>query len=542
MSKPSEPFTAFPFDYPGKSEVAKFLESNPWTKPFRHLTHVGHTGQKRGVLQNTQRYDPFVNEALRHFDNDLRKSLKGFTRTPGDETKLRQALDKYDRPSLSFDNIFHGNDKLRACYEQAYREVFNEFALDRKVVPKFPTAVDLVMDSSSGYPHFQKKSEIRDQILHEGRTWLHHAKSKDFHRLPLLPCSVGVRGALSPEDDPKTRLVWMYPAAVTVAEGVYAQPLIKAIYREKAHLLLVGEETRFRLSKFLSLINEDKHTYGVGLDFSAYDTFPCSDLSRDAFKIMKQNLAFGSYWDPENGTITAGSDDLRNFERVRSRAEHGYDNIMEYFIHTPLILPNGRVVRKHTGVPSGSHFTNLVDSIVNRLLQKTFGLYTGRSLRELRTNGDDSAFIVSDTYVKNILEDASEFFKVWRMTVKPEKSVVAGTPGEMHISGTTWEALRPTRSTKDWLMMALYPSTFVKDANMAFQRLLGIGIAGAFYDAKYCQFFQYFQTGYDCQHGPNLLSWKRLRWLEPVFGINDLPKIYKQKSSVTRIRTLLWAP
>lgn len=542
MSKTSEPFTAFQFDYPGKSDVVDHRKINPWAKPFRHMTVIGHKPYKRGVLTNTQRYDPFVNEALRHFDNDFRKSLKGFTRVPGDERKLRESLDKYDKPTRTFDNVFFKDDKLRASYQQAYAECFDEFALDSKVTPKFPTAVDLVMDSSSGYPHFVRKSEMKDQILHEGRTWLHHAKSKDFHRLPLLPCSVGVRGALSPEDDPKTRLVWMYPAAVTVAEGVYAQPLIEAMYKQKAKYFLTGVESRSRITRYLALLNEEKGQYGVGLDFSSFDCFPVVDLIYDAFKILKQNVNFGSYWDPDNDIVTAGTHDLRDWERVAKRAEHGYDNLVEYFVHTPIILPNGLVVRKHHGVPSGSHFTNLIDSIVNRLLQKTFGIYTERSIRNLATNGDDSAFIVSETYATNILEDAAHFYKRWSMTCKPEKCVKAGTPAEMHISGTKWLCSLPTRTTMEWFQMALYPSTFVKDANMAFQRLLGIGIAGAFYDATYCQFFTYFQTGYDCQHGPNLLSWKRLRWLEPVFGIEDLPKIYKQKRSVTKIRTILWAP
>lgn len=542
MSKTSEPFTAFSFDYPGKSDVINLTKTSPWTKPFRHMTNVGCIPYKRGVLANTQRYDPFINEALRHFDNDFRKSLKGYTRTPGDEFKLRESLDKYDAEPRTFANVFHDNPKLESAYDMAFRQVLREFKLDKKVVPKFPTAVDLVMDSSSGYPHFARKSDMKDQILHEGRTWLHHAKSKDFTRLPMLPCSVGVRGALSPEDDPKTRLVWMYPAAVTVAEGVYAQPLIKAIYEQKAKHLLVGVESRFRISKYLSLISEEKHRYGVGLDFSSFDTFPVVDLITDAFKILKQNIEFGSYWDPDNGVVTAGLDDKRNWERVANRAEHGYDNIVNYFIHTPLILPNGRVVRKHLGVPSGSHFTNLIDSIVNRLLQITFGIYTERSIRDLATNGDDSAFTVSDTHVTNILEDAARFFQLWWMKCKPEKCVVASSPEEMHISGTTWHRLNPTRTDVAWFQMALYPSTYVKDANMAFQRMLGIGIAGAFYSSKFCQFFEYFQTGFDCRHGPNLLSWKRLRWLEPVFGLNDLPKIYKKKTAVTKIRTLLWAP
>nr|UYL95500.1 MAG: RNA-dependent RNA polymerase [Bangxi Parti tick virus 1] len=522
------------------SDVVDSEAVSPWDKPFRHMTELGRYPIQRGIMRNTQTKDPFVKQALKSFDQDFYVKLKGWTRVPGDDFKLRAVLDKYD-VAERIPEFWLSDKKMQRCYEQAVNECMRDFKLEEKVTPKFPTAVDLVMDSNSGFPHFERKSNIEETIRKEGRTWLHHAKTKDYTRVPMLPASLGTRGALSPEDDPKTRLVWMYPAAVTVAEGCYAQPLIAKMYTEKAHLFLTGTESRYRTTKFLSLISEDKEEYGVGLDFSSFDTFPVQFLIDDAFKILGQNISHGSYWDKTNGVMTAGIDDLRNFDRVKARSEHAFQVITDYFKHTPILLPNGRVVRKHIGVPSGSHFTNLIDSVVNRILQKTFALYTDRSIRDLVTNGDDSAFHVTSTHAKNLLADAEVFFRKWRMTCKPEKCVVAGTPADMHISGTRWKNLCPTRSTDEWFQMLLYPTTFVKDVNLSFQRLLGIGLAGGFHDASYSAFFEYFQTGYDCNHGPNLLSWKRLRWLEPVFGLNDLPRIYKKSSATTKMRTILWA-
>ncbi|QOL02536.1 RNA-dependent RNA polymerase [Fusarium cerealis partitivirus 1] len=520
----------------------KTSRDDPWDARFRYLTEGRLMPNfKRGVVRQMQMYDPYVKTALEHFDDGLRKSLKGYTRRPGDEYAMLASLKKYDTPAYTKPAQYNTDKRFATCYDAAFAQVSKDFRLQHKVIPTFVESVDLVEDTSSGYPHFTRKSSIKETILKEARTYFHYAK-EGINHTPFLPCSVGVRGALSDADNPKTRLVWMYPAAITASEAVFAQPLIEKYYSEKADLFLTGTNARSRLANLASHIDDDANI-GVGLDFSSFDTFPVNDLIRKAFAILAENIEFGYYWDPETGTQIAGTTDSRDFNRVKRRAEIAYSTLIEYFIHTPLLLPNGRTVYKHHGVPSGSHFTNLIDSIVNRLLIKTFELYTNRRFKHLMTNGDDSAFLVHHEKAENILEDANVFFlHCFKMLVKPEKSVVADLASDMHMSGTRWNQALPYRPTQEWFQMALYPTTFVTDEMLAFQRLLGIGIAGAFRDPTYCRFFDFFQSAYDCRKD-KMLNWRRFKWLEYGFGIEDLPKVYKQKSRLAqKLRTLLFNP
>jgi hypothetical protein len=502
-----------------------------WDFPVRHMTEVKRLPDyRRGILRQRQRYDPFVDVALKSFDPDLRESIKGYTRTPGDEWELCEKLRKYDAAPIHLSD----DPDFRSAYDAAVQQVHSDFKLRDPVVPHWILDVDLVRSTSSGYPHFMRKGDIYDQIKQEGRFHLHHLKLYDLHRCPLLPCTMSTRGGLSEATDPKTRLVWMYPAAMTACEAVFAQPLIDHLFREKSDLLLTGVDSKYRIQRYLSLISDIDGYAGLGIDFKSFDTFRCVNLIRDAFSVLKQNIAFGWYYDKVTGLQKGRSG-------VDVRAEKAFDNIVEYFIHTPMLLPNGRVVTKHVGVPSGSHFTNLIDSIVNRILMLTFSNYIGLKMRDLKTNGDDSASLIPEEQSTSILEKAASFFKhFFAMTVSVDKSVVALAPSDMHVSGTKWLHLRPTRSTKEWFMLAAYSDTYIDKPFDSFQRLLGLGIAGAFTDATFCRFFTYFQSGYDCRHGPNLLSWNKLRWLEHAFGITDLPNVYKKgHKTVTRFRMLV---
>jgi len=510
-----------------------FGNDNPsvWDYPFRYITETRRfPDYKRGILRQTQRYDPFVDVALKHFDPELREEIKGYTRSPGDEWDLADKFRKYDTATLSHPT---GNARFTAAYDQAVKTVMKELKLFDPVAPHWILDIDLVKSTSSGYPHFQRKGDIFDQLRQEGRFHFHHLKLFDLHRCPLLPCVASTRGGLAEASDPKTRFVWMYPAAMTACEAVFAQPLIDKLYSEKADYFLTGVDSKFRIQKFMSLLSDEEGTSGIGLDFKSFDTFRNTRLIRDAFAVLRQNIKFGYYYDKVHGLQKGRSG-------VDVRAEKAFDNIIEYFIHTPMLLPNGRCVTKHHGVPSGSHFTNLIDSIVNRILITTFALYSDIPIKHLKTNGDDSAFTASTINATGILEKAAQFFDYFfGMTVSVAKSCVATGPSDMHVSGTTWSQLRPHRPTTEWFMLAAYADTYIARPFDSFQRLLGLGIAGGFGDAKYVRFFSYFQSGYDCRHGPNLLNWNKLRWLEHAFNITELPLVYKQGSRTsTRLRLL----
>jgi hypothetical protein len=513
-------------------EHALLSSSHPWDNKFRYITETRKLPEhKRGILRQTQRYDPYVDVALKSFDPELHESIRGYTRAPGDEWDVYASLCKYDKREHF---LPLSNSRFTACYKSAVDQVMSEFRLDAPVVPHWILDVDLVSSTSSGYPRYIRKGDAMDEIRQDGRFHFHHLKRYPLWRCPNLPCTPATRGGLASADEPKTRLVWMYPGAMTACEAVFAQPLIEHIWQQKSDLLLTGPDNRYRIQKYLSLISDEDGSLGIGLDFKSFDTLPCTTEIRTAFSILEQNIHFGAYYDKVNGIQEFGPG---KSERLR----HAWNNIVEYFIHTPMVLPNGRVVTKHIGVPSGSHFTNLIDSLINRIRILTFAKYHQLSLTQLRTNGDDSAFIIPEEQADNILQLSSDFFtSFFRATVSVDKSCIAGLPSQMHVSGTTWLGNRPFRTTQEWMMLAAYSETYIKEPFDSFQRLFGIGIAGAFRDANYCRFFDYFQSGYDCTHGPRLLNPRKTRMLQHAFGIEEIPLVYKQGSSTNlRLRLLV---
>jgi len=71
-----------------------------------------------------------------------------------------------------------------------------------------------------------------------------------------------------------------------------------------------------------------------------------------------------------------------------------YDYLIEYFINTKLMFPNGEVRKKSHGIPSGSNFTSLIGSVVNYLAIQTLFELMDIPVVKLNVLGDDGLVFI----------------------------------------------------------------------------------------------------------------------------------------------------
>ena len=138
----------------------------------------------------------------------------------------------------------------------------------------------------------------------------------------------------------KSRVVWCIDAATILIEGLYARPLMNKLTNM---LQYAGGKTDLTIK---NLVRAWNRYHWVSLDYSSYDATIPSWLIDDAFVMIKK-------------LFPKSSRDV-------------IDWINHQFVHTTFVDYRGNVRQKHKGVPSGSYFTQIIDSIVNMIVICTF--------------------------------------------------------------------------------------------------------------------------------------------------------------------------
>jgi hypothetical protein len=189
------------------------------------------------------------------------------------------------------------------------------------------------------------------------------------------PCTAAAKTTVQPPGGEKFRLVWVYPVDMTIAEGMFAQPLIRA-YNERRHgtYAIWFRWHKGDMHHLNSMLNTGSEW--LGLDYSSFDVNVPAWLIRDAFNILVENLNFkeyeyyGSPTDPES---------LPNLWKA----------VVNYFINTPIKTKAGKIVVTKSGVPSGSYFTSLIDSVCNCIMLHYILLTTKTTYYQRFVMGDD---------------------------------------------------------------------------------------------------------------------------------------------------------
>nr|UDL14336.1 MAG: RNA-dependent RNA polymerase [Gammapartitivirus sp.] len=462
--------------------------------------------------------DPWVRESLKLYNREAYDSLFGYTKRGEGTEGMYKSLFKYDAEPQSYHKL---NPHQREAMKLAIGLARKAFTLPVKHEPLDWHEVGqyLRTDTSAGVSFMgMKKSEVMPQIYTEAR-WLGHrmkegGKSRfDPRKVRFPPCLAGQRGHLSPRDDPKTRLVWVYPAEMLVVEGLWAPVMYKEFEKLPSSPLLYGKASHRLYTEWICGLKEGELLHG--LDFTAFDTKAPSWLIHVAFEILHRNIE----WLTWRGKATS--------KRSRQKWRNVWDGAKWYFINTPILMPDGRMFRKHAGVPSGSWFTQIVDSVVNYILVNYLTLCQGIEARGLRVLGDDSAF--RSTQVMD-LELAKSDAKAVNMELQPDKCEITHDPAEFKLLGTRYENGHSKRSDREWFLLLLYPENPPSDVGISMSRLVGLWLGGAMWSAAYCKFFEFFQTCYQCPMDGWFAKDQR-RWLEIVYG-KKAPRGWTAKKSL----------
>lgn len=242
----------------------------------------------------------------------------------------------------------------------------------------------------------------------------------------------------------KTRLVWGYPYSMTAIEGLIAKP-INEEFKKGCTPMAFGMSsgalgTKLRVSSY-------HKEWAYSLDMSKFDSSLCSFLIHKAFEILR------TWYDQEEIEPVSGCTVRQIFDLVEY-----------YFIHTTIVMPNGKIyIGKDHGVPSGSYFTQIVDSIGNTIIAGSisfrFSLNVAKD--DLYVLGDDLLFWSN----RKISLSTISNYVMERFHVKvhdDEKSQITNYTEPVRYVGRVWTKGVPDIDEEGILQRMIYPESWRK--------------------------------------------------------------------------------
>lgn len=302
------------------------------------LTPVGKDHDPQQILSG---WDKIYSDNLPLIDDPLR-ALEDKNRSKYGPRSI--ALPWVDRKDTVYDYYLskRSSTKVNVPYTKSRR--LRPLSLSRAIT-------FLKNSTNSGLPYMNKKGKVKPDLANAYGQLL---QRKD-------PCVMFTRT----QENNKTRTVWGYPIADTTHEMMFYRPLFD--YQSKLDWRSAITEP-YRVDE--QIIKLMKHARAnnlklVSIDFSSYDASIKRNLIESAFDYIK---------------------DL--FQDVYGSE---LDEICERMITIGLVTPDGVLSGDH-GVPSGSTFTNEVDSIVQYLIANDYS----SELLHFSIQGDDGVYAVED--------------------------------------------------------------------------------------------------------------------------------------------------
>ncbi|UXX19071.1 RNA-dependent RNA polymerase [Jilin partiti-like virus 1] len=472
----------------------------PTKNSLVYITKVeGHTIQK-----DPQIVDPFVRRALiALLDKDPVEEFSEFTRSFYTEEGHYLNLWKYDRkitPRPGDPDIDLALELTRKAF--APTEPILSIGWDSLgEVPYIPT-------SSAGWKYKGPKGAPGNHELAISRAvgslyaWLDSQRPDrdNYPRFRYTPDLAFTRTQLMTMDSPKIRHVWGKAFHNIILEGMSASPLIH-YYSRIGQPIVVGVHLYKKLPYLIRtcLWDGEHRRIGVGLDMTSFDTCPMPWLINAIFDMIESYLTF--------------PDEM---------SHHAFRYTRKFFIDTPVIMPDGRMWLKKLGVPSGSYYTQLVDSMINYTV--IMYLQTKMYNQQFTTwvLGDDSLFGIPDELGFPDLDEAARIVKRIGFELSTRKCIVATHPGSLEFLGHVSRGASVDREWSKMILLALFPEREVTDPGQSLARVFGLLVDSALNNTPLITLAHAMEALYSY---PEMTSLARedSNWLRAVVGVEKIP-------------------
>jgi len=435
--------------------------------PLRYLRRVN-----RFPLDARTHIDPFAAEAIAAVspETDLpwfHSIAKEWHRPSGDCSLLDEGLLKYDVTTP------------KRCYDGDYlailKKTLDELKPSTPIVPLTLGAAALHPDfpktTSPGFPWvhqgFASKGDVlsdRTATGHIHRTWDLLGKGIPWS----LPDSMAFqRVIVSERHRTKVRPVWGYPVDVVLEEARFFLPLLEYLKKDvniKDSFYGLGMETARSGHEHLARCFQAP---GINLslsgDLSNFDARVPAWTIRDVFSLVSDWFDFTKVNDSEGKTWNV------NVEQTCRR----WKSMISYFINTKVRSPSGLRIQKSSGVPSGSMWTNFIDTCVNAVQFRT-ALYRTNGCLPAKDYyyGDDSQVFLTSLSC-NLVALADELLTTFGAILSVDKTILTDNPDNIHWLGYYYRPGGPRRSMEFIVASTFYPEREVPTAIESCARLLG---------------------------------------------------------------------
>nr|WIL96149.1 RNA-dependent RNA polymerase [Carrot cryptic virus 2] len=366
-----------------------------------------------------------------------------------------KAILQYGEPNIPITNL---NQRV---YQQAV-EAVRERLRSLPIVRAFSILTDLDQvsyesSSAAGYGYDGTKGPFggtnHKRAIHRAKATLWSAiRSEDEgieHVIRTAVPDIGyTRTQLTDiREKLKVRGVWGRAFHYILLEGLTAQPLLEA-FKQGTTFLHIGTDPTVSVPIILSHIARDCE-WIYALDWSSFDATASRFEIQAAFDLLKEVIQFPDF-----------------------ETEQSFEISRQLFIHKKIAAPDGKIYWSHKGIPSGSYFTSIIGSIINRTrVEYLWRLIKDTGPEICYTQGDDSISGDNDRISPYTMTDV---IANTGWILNPEKTVVSRYTNQVTFLGRTSRGGLNERDLKRCLKLLILPEYPIPSGSISAYRATSI--------------------------------------------------------------------